>query len=161
MRIDTLRSELVKKPDSKAHWSVSSVDAPLHASSTGRHLKWYGYRRNIALTFHVDRTRTFFQCLLYVIVKAGKECCRQYNGTRGRVKRARQRHRLMSPKALHLFCRGRTCYNKGIREAKALTVAAKSPCFISVEAMFVTIEEFAKQRRRPLPSKVSTTFRSR
>ena len=52
-------------------------------------------------------------------------------------------------------------YDKGIREAKALPVAAKNPRFILVEVMFVMIGEFAKQRHRPLPSKVSATFQSR
>ena len=67
MRIDTLRLEPVKKPDSKAHWSVSSVDAPLQSPHKRLEHACSDYVTAVC-HLHVYMTRLKFPLLVYWVL---------------------------------------------------------------------------------------------
>ena len=89
--------------------------------------------------FGLERVQINKGLLYYVIVKAGKKCCRQYCGSQGPSLSthytaykttfpsltnllwstwARQRRRLFPPKASDLFCRGRRSLPQRILQGK-------------------------------------------
>ena len=85
---------------------------------------------------------TIFSVVQYVIVKAGKECCRRYNGTRGGVEKATIHHKAQPSAVLWL--------SRPLSKYHYITYSTTFPALTNL-----LWSMWGRQRCRPLPPKAS------